>query len=33
MLWGDLGRLYYWIHQDALAAHRWEETRIAYQCY
>ena len=32
MMWGDGGRLYFWIHKDALAARRWEETHLVLQC-
>jgi uncharacterized protein YwqG len=32
MMWGDMGRIYYWIHRDALAARAWERTRLILQC-
>lgn len=32
MMWGDGGRLYFWIHKDALAARRWAETHLVLQC-
>jgi uncharacterized protein YwqG len=32
MMWGDIGRIYYWIHQEALAARNWHEARLILQC-
>lgn len=32
MMWGDVGRIYYWIHRDALAARDWQQTRLILQC-
>jgi uncharacterized protein YwqG len=32
MMWGDVGRIYYWIHRDALAARRWQQARLILQC-
>lgn len=32
MMWGDVGRLYYWIRQDDLTAGRWERTWLILQC-
>lgn len=32
MMWGDVGRLYYWMHQDALVAGRWSEAWFVLQC-
>jgi uncharacterized protein YwqG len=32
IMWGDVGRIYYWIHRDALAAQRWSDTRLCLQC-
>ncbi len=33
MMWGDTGRLYFWIHRDDLAARRFDEVLIELQCY
>jgi uncharacterized protein YwqG len=33
MMWGDAGILYFWIHQDDLAARRFENTWLILQCY
>jgi uncharacterized protein YwqG len=33
MMWGDAGRLYYWIREADLAALRFEQTRVVAQCY
>jgi uncharacterized protein YwqG len=32
MMWGDTGRLYYWMHKDALAERRWEAAWLELQC-
>jgi len=32
MMWGDLGRLYYWIRQEDLTARRWDRTWLILQC-
>ncbi|MSQ97636.1 MAG: DUF1963 domain-containing protein [Gemmataceae bacterium] len=31
-MWGDVGRIYYWIHKDDLAARRFENVRLFLQC-
>ena len=33
MMWGDLGRLYFWITKEDLAARRFENTWLILQCY
>ena len=33
MMWGDLGRIYFYIHQDDLAAQRYDNARVAMDCY
>lgn len=33
MMWGDAGRLYFWIHRDDLAARRFDEVLMELQCY
>ncbi|GIV07835.1 MAG: hypothetical protein KatS3mg017_1037 [Fimbriimonadales bacterium] len=33
MMWGDMGILYFWIHQDDLAGRRFENTWLVQQCY
>lgn len=32
MMWGDVGRIYYWIRQQDLVARRWESTWLILQC-
>jgi len=32
MMWGDLGRLYYWIRKEDLAAQAWDATWLILQC-
>lgn len=32
MMWGDLGRLYFWIRDDDLAARRFEKAWLILQC-
>ena len=32
MMWGDLGRLYFWIREDDLRARRWDAARLQLQC-
>jgi uncharacterized protein DUF1963 len=32
-MWGDGGRLFFWMHRDALAARRFEDTWLFLQCY
>lgn len=32
MMWGDVGTIYYWIHESSLAARRWNETWLCLQC-
>jgi uncharacterized protein YwqG len=32
MMWGDVGRLYYWIRQEDLTAGRWDRTWLILQC-
>jgi len=33
MMWGDAGRIYYWIHLDALAHGNWQQARLVLQCH
>jgi uncharacterized protein YwqG len=33
MMWGDAGRIYYWIHERDLAARAFENTWLILQCY
>jgi uncharacterized protein YwqG len=33
MEWGDAGTLYFWIHQDDLAAWRFDKVWMILQCY
>jgi uncharacterized protein YwqG len=32
MMWGDAGRIYFWMHKDDLAARNWEQSRLVLQC-
>ena len=32
MMWGDVGRLYYWIRHDRLVEQAWDETWLVLQC-
>jgi uncharacterized protein YwqG len=32
MMWGDVGRIYYWMHREDLASERWEKARLILQC-
>jgi uncharacterized protein YwqG len=32
MMWGDVGRLYYWIKKDDLIARNWDQTWLILQC-
>jgi len=32
MMWGDGGRIYYWMHEDDLAARSWAKARLVLQC-
>jgi uncharacterized protein YwqG len=32
MMWGDVGRLYYWIKHEDLKAARWELSWLILQC-
>jgi uncharacterized protein YwqG len=32
MMWGDVGRLYYWIKHDDLVARNWDLTWLILQC-
>ena len=32
MMWGDLGRLYYWIHEDDLRQRAWDHSWLILQC-
>ena len=32
MMWGDMGRLYYWIKHSDLLAHDWELSWLILQC-
>jgi len=32
MMWGDCGRLYFWIRDDDLAARRWDQVWLVLQC-
>jgi len=31
-MWGDLGRIYYWIRDDDLAARRFDRSWLVLQC-
>lgn len=33
MMWGDSGRIYYWMHKEALRERRWDEARLIRQCF
>jgi uncharacterized protein YwqG len=33
MMWGDGGRIYYWMHKDAMRERQWDEARLVLQCY
>jgi uncharacterized protein YwqG len=33
MMWGDSGRLYWWIREADLAEGRWDATWLVLQCY
>jgi uncharacterized protein YwqG len=33
MMWGDSGRIYYWMHKDAMRECRWDKARLVLQCY
>jgi uncharacterized protein YwqG len=33
MMWGDCGRLYFWIHEDALAARDFDKVWMVLQCF
>lgn len=32
MMWGDVGRIYYWMHRQDLANRNWEKARLCFQC-
>ncbi len=32
MMWGDVGRIYFWITEDALAAADWQDCWLILQC-
>jgi len=32
MMWGDVGRIYYWMHTEDLAAHRFDRAWLVLQC-
>lgn len=32
MMWGDVGRLYFWIREDSLRAQRWDDVWLILQC-
>jgi uncharacterized protein YwqG len=32
-MWGDVGRIYFWVQEQDLAARRFEETWLIFQCY
>jgi uncharacterized protein YwqG len=32
MMWGDAGRIFYWLPRAALSAHRWDATWLILQC-
>jgi len=32
MMWGDVGRIYYWMHHDDLVHRRWERAHLILQC-
>ena len=33
MQWGDVGRIYYWIRDDALLNREFDNTWLVLQCY
>lgn len=33
MMWGDMGKLYVWMHREALRSRRFDEARVILQCY
>jgi uncharacterized protein YwqG len=33
MMWGDVGRIYYWIRAQDLAARRFDQAWLILQCY
>ena len=33
MMWGDAGRIYYWMHKDAMRERRWDEAWLILQCF
>jgi len=32
MMWGDVGRIYYWIRRNALATRDFDQTWLVFQC-
>jgi uncharacterized protein YwqG len=32
MMWGDVGRIYFWLTDEDLRARRWEEAWLVLQC-
>jgi uncharacterized protein YwqG len=32
MMWGDVGRIYYWLRRDALVSRQWDRARFVLQC-
>jgi uncharacterized protein YwqG len=32
MMWGDVGRLYFWIREDSLRAQKWDDVWLILQC-
>jgi uncharacterized protein YwqG len=32
MMWGDTGRLYFWVTEDALRRRAWTEVHLVLQC-
>jgi len=33
LMWGDVGRIYYWMHRQDLVNRSWEKARLCLQCY
>jgi uncharacterized protein YwqG len=32
MMWGDVGRIYYWMHRDSVRHRDWDKARLVLQC-
>jgi uncharacterized protein YwqG len=32
MMWGDVGRIYYWMHRDSMRQTEWDQARLILQC-